>query len=164
MEAVKTREAPTGFDLIEYARKHRYRVRNIHDGGPVPPARRKRKPTKPGHVGAYDRSDAIVGQRGYLTAEDGGLGICLFFKSGRGVALAKAEIKALDGQVTQEGDCELAAWLPIEKLDAALKVIRVSKLHPGNPNPPRPGKGLAVQKRRKYAVAVAGSRIAGIGG
>ena len=76
----------------------------------------------------------VVGHRGYLTAEDGGLGIYLFFKSGRGVASAKAEITALDGRVTQEGDCELAGWLPIGALDAALKLFRVSKLKPGNEN------------------------------
>ncbi len=144
MEAVKTREAPTGFDLIEYARKHRYRVRNIHDGGPVPPAQRKTKSTKPGYVGTEDRADAIVGQRGFVTIENTGLEIFLFFKSGRGVALAKTEIKAIDGQVTQEGDCELAAWLPIEKLDAALKLIRVSKLRPGNDNFARHGIASAV--------------------
>ncbi len=132
------------FDLLSYARERRYRLRNLHDGSPVPPARKKNKSTTTGYVGVDDRSDAIVGQRGYLTAEDGGLGICLFYKSGRGVATAKVEIKALDGQVTQEGDCELAAWLPIEKLDAALKLIRVSKLRPGNDNFARHGIASAV--------------------
>ena len=130
MEAVQGRVAPTGFDLMAYARKHRYRLRNLRDRGPVPPARRKTKPTKMGYVGAEDRADAIVGLRGYLTAEDGGLGICLFFKSGRGVASAKAEITALDGRVTQEGDCELAGWLPVRALDDALNLTRVSKLMP----------------------------------
>ena len=143
MKAVQPREAPTSFDLTDYARKHRYPLRNLRDGGPVPPARRKTKPTKMGYVSAEDRADAIVGHRGYLAAEGGGLGICLFFKSGRGVASAKAEITALDGRVTQEGDCELAGWLPVASLDAALNLIRVSRLHPGNPNPPRPGKGSA---------------------
>ncbi len=100
-------------DLIAYARKHRYRLRNLHDGGPVPPARKKNKSTTTGYVGVEDRADAIVGQRGFVTIENTGLDICLFFKSGRGVACAKTEIKALDGQVTQEGDCELAACLPI---------------------------------------------------
>ena len=32
----------------------------------------------------------------------------------------------------------LVAWLPIDALDNALKLIRVSRLHPGNPNPPHP--------------------------
>ena len=53
------------------------------------------------------------------------------------------EIAALDGRVTQEGDCELASWLPVDALDAALNLIRVSRLHPGNPNPPRLGEGSA---------------------
>ena len=47
-----------------------------------------------------------------MTTEDGGLGICLFFKSGRGVASARTEITALDGRITQEADCELAGrWV-----------------------------------------------------
>ena len=62
------------------------------------------------------------------------MGIHLFFKSGRGVASAKAEITSLDGRVTQEGDCELAGWLPVGALDAALKLIQVSKLKPGDEN------------------------------
>ena len=33
--ATKTEQA---FDLTGYAKKHRYRLRNLHDGGPVPPA------------------------------------------------------------------------------------------------------------------------------
>ena len=132
------------FDLLAYAHSHRYRLRNLHDGAPGPPARRKTKSTKTGYVGADDRSDAIVGHRGYVTAEDGGLGIFLFFKSGRGVACAKTEIAAHGGRVTQEGDHELAAWLPIEKLDAALKLIRVSKLRPGNDNFARHGIASAV--------------------
>ena len=121
-------------DLNAYARSNRLRLRNLHDGGPVPPARRKAKQTKIGYVGGEDRSDAIVGQRGYLTAEHGGLGICLFFKSARGVVCAKTEMTALDGIVTHEGDRELAGWLPVAALEEALRLIRVSKLRPGNEN------------------------------
>ena len=53
--------------------------------------------------------------------------ICLFFKSGRGVACAKTEITALDGIVTQEGDRELAGRLPVAALEEAQRLIRVSK-------------------------------------
>jgi hypothetical protein len=81
MDPTQTLEAPSGFDPLDYARQHRYRVRNLHDGGPVLPARRKSKPARTGYAGVEDRADAIVAHRGYLTAEDRGLGICLFFKS-----------------------------------------------------------------------------------
>ena len=143
MTATRTTESAAEFDLIGYSRQNRFRIRNLHDGSPVPPARRRTKSTRTGCVAVVDRWDVIVGQRGYLTAEEGSLGICLFFKSGRGVSGAKSAIAALAGQVTQEGDCELTASLPIGALDGALKLIRVSKLHPGNPNPPHPGKGYS---------------------
>ncbi|UCE61970.1 MAG: hypothetical protein JSU63_09620, partial [Phycisphaerales bacterium] len=49
-------------DLIAYAKKHRYRIRNLHDGGPVPPAMpQKSSKDKLGYVGESDRWDAIVG-------------------------------------------------------------------------------------------------------
>ena len=143
MDKTPILEPRVALDLIDYGRRNRFRIRNLHDGSPVPPARRRAKSTRTGCVAVVDRWDVIVGQRGYLTAEEGSLGICLFFKSGRGVSGAKSAIAALAGQVTQEGDCELTASLPIGALDGALKLIRVSKLHPGNPNPPHPGKGYS---------------------
>ncbi|UCE62046.1 MAG: hypothetical protein JSU63_10055, partial [Phycisphaerales bacterium] len=43
-------------DLIAYAKKHRYRIRNLHDGGPVPPAMpQKSSKDKLGYVGDSDR-------------------------------------------------------------------------------------------------------------
>jgi hypothetical protein len=141
MKATQTIELTADFDLIEYARRNRFRIRNLHDGSPVPPARRSGKSTKTGCIGPVDRWDVIVGQRGYLATENGGLSVFQFFNSARGVSGAKSAIEALDGQVTQEGDSELAASLPMGALDEALKLIRVSKLHPGNPVLPRPGSG-----------------------
>lgn len=73
-EARGTVSSETGladvFDLVTYARRHRYRMRNLHDGGPVPPARRMKSqgettPTaQVGYVGKDDRSDPIVGYGG----------------------------------------------------------------------------------------------------
>ncbi len=64
--------------LVEYARQHRYRLRNLHDGEPVPPApKQKSDDNGVGHVGASDRWDAIVGYDGYVAdeGEPGRLGI-----------------------------------------------------------------------------------------
>ena len=61
MEAVQTREPPTGFDLTDYARQHRLRTRNLHDGHPVPPARlmpKQRIGERTGYIGESDRLDA----------------------------------------------------------------------------------------------------------
>ena len=58
------KHATATFDLVAYARKHRYRLRNLHDGGAVPPARyRKPKGERPaaqaGYVGQDERLDAL---------------------------------------------------------------------------------------------------------
>ena len=128
-------------NLVEYARKHRYRLRNLHDGGPVPPARyRKLKGKAPvgqaGYIGQDDRHDAIVGYDGCIAdeGEPGQLGICLFYKSGRGVKRAHARIQAMGGTIKQVGDAELAGSVPVDRIQEALKLVKVSKLSPGNPN------------------------------
>ena len=144
MTATQTTESAAEFDLIGYSRRNRFRIGNIHDGRPVPPARSTCKSKRIGYSGADDRLDVIVGQRGYVTTENDSLTIFVFFNSARGVTRANSTIATLAGQVTQEGDCELTASLPVAALDDALKLIRVSKLHPGNPNPPRPGEGYSV--------------------
>ncbi len=125
------------FDLTAYARKHRYRLRNLHKGHAVPPARRtKSHDPATGYTGQEDRCDAIVGYDGYICDEGAGqLGFCLFYRSARGVKRAEARIRALGGTVTQIGDTEIAGTIPLERIEEALKLIRVSKLHPGNPNP-----------------------------
>ena len=127
-------------DLTAYAHKHRYRLRNIHDGDPVPPARRmKPKGDLPaghwGYVGQDDRQDAIVGRNGYIAfeGEPGRLEICMFFKSNRGVYLAQARILDMGGNVEQMGDGEITGVVPIESIEQALQLISVSKLKPGPP-------------------------------
>ena len=70
------------FEVVEFARERRYRVRNLHDGHPVPPAR----PPKHGDQGNFsgyradgERDDAIVCRRGYVTDEgDGRIGWFLY--------------------------------------------------------------------------------------
>jgi hypothetical protein len=86
-----------GFDLSAHARVHRCQTRNIHDGSPVPPARRRKSDTaKLGYVGASDRWDAIVGCDGYIAdeGEPGQLGIYLQYRSARGSSEPMPESKA----------------------------------------------------------------------
>ena len=128
------------FDLISYAHKQRHRLRNLHDGGPVPPARyRKPKGELPavrtGFVGQDDRLDAIVGYDGYIAdeGEPRRLGLCLFYRSARGVKRAHARIQAMGGTVSQVGDAEIAGTVPASRIEDALKLIRVSKVPNRNP-------------------------------
>lgn len=129
-------------DLTAYAREHRYRLRNLHDGGPVPPARyRRSKGEMPagqaGYIGQDDRQDAIVGCDGYIVdeGEPGQLGIYLQYRSGRGVRRAHARIQAMGGTVSQVGDTEIAGTVPVNRVEDALKLIRVSRVPMRNPNP-----------------------------
>ncbi len=134
-----TVDTSTGFDLIEYAREHRYRLRNLHDGGPCPPAIWKPppdyKPAVHGYVGQEERCDAIVGHSGYISddGEPGMLGIFLFYKSAQGVNKAQARIKAMGGTVDQVGDTEIGGSVPVEAIEDALKLIRVSRVANRNP-------------------------------
>lgn len=86
-----------------------------------------------GYVGTVDRWDAIVGYDGFLVddGEVGRLGIYLCYKSARGVNKAEARIRAMGGVVNQLGDFEIAGSVPVERIEDALKLIRVSKLKPG---------------------------------
>lgn len=124
------------FDLVAYAHKHRYRIRNLHDGGPVPPARQQKKSGRGagGYTSGSDRCDAIVGRDGYITSDNlDGLSITLFYRSSKGVNAALPRIEAMDGHVDQVGDCELSATIPREQIESALKLIKVSKVPNRNP-------------------------------
>ena len=104
--------------LSDYARKHHHRLRHLHDGGLVPPARRTKPkgdmPTaQAGFIGKDDRCDAIVGNDGFICDEgDGRLGVYLCYKSSKGVKRAQTHIRALGGTVTQIGDTEIAGTAP----------------------------------------------------
>ena len=121
------------FDLVAYAKKHRYRMRNLHDGGPVPPA--IWKPPKGGYPswrGAAERMDAIVGRRGYVAMDGDKLSVCLFYRSAKGVKRAVERLEAIGGQIDQVGDMEMGATAPAEHIDELMRLIIVSKLHPGD--------------------------------
>ena len=150
MKAVQPREAPTSFDLTDCARKHRYRLRNLHDGHPAPPARlmpKQRIGERTGYIGDSDRLDAIVGYCGALTDEDRQvLGVYLHYKTTKGVNRGIAGIKAMGGTVHQVGDFELTGYAPWDRIEDALKLIRASKLKPG-----RPGFGQSAPAQNAYA-------------
>ncbi|MEW6249953.1 MAG: hypothetical protein AB1716_04845, partial [Planctomycetota bacterium] len=53
-------------DIRAYAREHRLRLRNLHDGRPVPPFRPAKANSRAGYTGIADRWDAFIGRRGYI--------------------------------------------------------------------------------------------------
>ena len=139
MKAVQTREALTGIDLKDYARKHRLRTRNLHDGHPVPPARlmpKQRIGERMGYIGESDRLNAIVGYCGALTDEhEQGLGVYLHYKTSKGVGIGIRKILEVGGTIHQVGDFEVTGYIPWDCIEDALRIIRVSKLALRNPNP-----------------------------
>ena len=137
------------FDLIGYARAHRYRVRNLHDGHPVPPTRAPRRRGRPrGYWGKADRMDAIIGQYGYVTYEGNErIGWCLLLGAGWTKTTKLRELVRAGAVVTQEGDSEAAGDAPLASLPKVLKVIRSYRRR-------KPGIGQAVGPR--IAVTSAG--------
>jgi len=138
MDTTRTLEALTGIDLMDYARKHRLRTRNLHDGHPVPLARlmpKQRIGESKGYIGESDRLDAIVGYCGALTDEDRqGLGVYLHYKTSKGVGIGIRKILEVGGTIHQVGDFEMTGYIAWDCIEDALRIIRVSKLALRNPN------------------------------
>ena len=65
--------------------------------------------------------------------EPGRLGIFLDYRSAKGVNRSQSRIEAMSGLVNQVGDFEIAGTIPVEGIDEALRLIRASRLRPGNP-------------------------------
>ncbi len=130
------------FDLTAYAREHRYRLRNLHDGNPVPPARCMDKTGRStGYWGADDRMDAIVGYNGYVAMDGDKLSVSLFYKSALGVNKAVRRLDAMGAEVGQVGDTEVGATVSVERIEDLLALIKVSRLRPPNSGAFRPGTG-----------------------
>jgi hypothetical protein len=124
--------AKVRFDLLGYARKQRLRVRNLNDGLPVPPARRRRVPGhRPAYVGADDRDMAIISRLGYVHAEGDVLGWALLCKSGKGLGIRLGRLEKIPGVTPKQvGDTEAAGTAPIEAIAAVLDVLEPYRVRP----------------------------------
>ena len=131
------------FDLMEYAKRHRLRTRNLHDGRPlhplrVPPSGRGRSE---GYIGKEDRMDVIIGHRGYVCDEGelGRIGWYLFAGSAKGINRWLPKLEALGAVVEQEGDSEAAGHASVEQIDGILEVLKPYRRQPENAGSIRPG-------------------------
>lgn len=113
-------------DLVSYASQHRYRLRNLHDGLPCPPARQRRpKGRRAAFAGREDRDLAVVCQLGYICAEGDGIGWVLLCPSKRGLGHRLTRLRRLPGvAVRQEADTEAAGTATIAALPGVLRVLR----------------------------------------
>jgi len=115
------------FDLLAYAEKHRYRVRNLHDGAPVPPTRRQHEQHSTGYRGEADRQDAIIGRHGYVDFGGWGedrIGFCVLCRSRRALGVRLRLLEQAGATVTQEGDTEAAGYAPLARIDDVLAALR----------------------------------------
>lgn len=93
------------FDLTAHAKKHPYRLRNLHDGGRVPPAMPVRESGRPtGYVGATQRMDVIVGRCGYVAMDGDEVSLCLFHKNALEVNRAVPRLEAIGVRIDQLGE------------------------------------------------------------
>jgi hypothetical protein len=117
------------FNLLAYADEHRCRVRNLHDGDPVPPTRR---PLNGRHRMVYraadDRDDVIICRDGYVAAYDSTgnhVAFCVLCRSPRVLQARLRALHCLGATITQLGDWEAAGHAPASQIDGVLKALRV---------------------------------------
>jgi hypothetical protein len=116
------------FDLLRYAKRHRYRVRNLHDGYPVPPMKPPnwRHDHSRGYWGKEERMDAIIGRYGYVCDEGNGrIGWFLAFQTRRPMTVRLKKLVAVGASLIQEGDTEAGGDAPVELIDRLVEVIGV---------------------------------------
>ena len=124
--------------IDELAKIGPYRIRNMHDGYPVPPTRRRGRRGSDGYWGPADRFDAVIGRRGFAHVDGvpaGRIGWVLLCKSGRALIPSVAAIRAMGGAVRQIGTNEAAGDAPESCAAALLETIRAWKRRA----PRRPG-------------------------
>jgi hypothetical protein len=115
------------FSLRAYTAEHRYRVRNVHAGAPVPPARRTGDLDSIGYRGGEDRDDAIIGRDGYVDYGGWGsdrIGWCVLCKSQRALNKRLRPLRRAGATVVQEGDTEPAGHAPLARIDEVVKALR----------------------------------------
>lgn len=125
--------------IVEYAKTHRYRTRNLRDGRPTPPGHvDTRKRTRDEMVAEVfrsgvsdDRCDAIVGKFGYVFAQDGRHE--WYLRRQVGLAKAVAGLEHAGATLDQLGDDEAAGTAPEAMIETVLAAIKVAKVKPGRP-------------------------------
>ncbi len=114
------------FDVKQYAGEHRHRVRNLHDGRPVPSVCPKGKADQPvAFIGPTERDDVIMCKRGYVHAEGEAVGWVLMTRSARALGYRLGPMRQIPGVVVeQEGATEAAGTAPVEAAAEVLHVLR----------------------------------------
>jgi len=107
-----------------FAQTHGYRLRNLHDGHPVPPLRKTTPRMSHGYKS--DRHDAILCEFGYVDSQDNEtIGWCLLTDSERKLNHRLRKLELLDGvTVNQLGDTEASGVAPKSSIHCVLGVLK----------------------------------------
>jgi len=117
----------TAFDLRQYAAEHGYRLRNLHDGAPVPPTRRPPEHPPVAFRGSEDRHDAIIAHDGYVDFGGRGpdrIGFCVLRRSARALTACLRRLEPAGVTITQLGDTEVAGHAPRNRIGDVLAALR----------------------------------------
>ena len=110
--------------IKQFAREHGYRVRNLHDGFPVPPATRRRgrgaQRSRGYHADTENAHLAIVCKHGYVDAN----GWTILCRSSRQLGHLLKRLVSMDYVVQQEGDTEASGLIPVGLLAPVLRVLK----------------------------------------
>lgn len=115
-------------ELLAYARKHRLRVRNLHDAFPVPETRRRGRRRSAGYTA--ERHTGIVCRDGYIDFEAGAgrIGWCVLAKTSGLLRSRVAALTALGATVTQSGATEAAGHAPASCIGDVVRILRAWRL------------------------------------
>jgi len=136
--------------IESYAAQHRLRLRNLHDGKPVPPCpiKKARKVLSEAYRRPEDSCLAIVGNRGYVFAQDGRLEWYLSVgMAGEHRRSLESQIQEAGGTVRQRGDLESAGTSPESAIAAICRAIKARKVGTGGPG--RTKEELAALSQRR---------------
>ena len=117
----------TAFDLRQYAEEHGCRVRNLHDGAPVPPTRRLPEHPPVAFRGSEERHDASIARDGYVDFGGWGpdrIGFCVLCRSARALTACLRRLEPAGVSITQLGDTEAAGYAPLERIGDVLRALR----------------------------------------
>lgn len=113
----------TQTEFIELARQRGWRTRNLHDGYPCPPTRRRGKRRSSGYRGAY-ASPAIVCRHGLIEPADDGLAWTLLTGTVRRFTARMQRLQAIPVTVRAAGDTEAWGYCRLADLDTVASVLQ----------------------------------------
>jgi hypothetical protein len=113
-------------DVIAWARERGYAIRNLHDGGPVPPA--QAQPLRRSACRGEESWDAIVGRNGYVAPDGDRLAVYGHWSDASQARTGRDSLLRVGVSLNQIGETDAGGSAPVACLPAILAILRVSRL------------------------------------